>query len=536
MTRPMTAPTLALLLLMATAAAAQDWLRLAAGAAGARTPGPRTPAETVYDGPIDPGSYILGPGDQLAALVYNLERSELELPVESDGRLRVEGLGRYPAAGRSLARLQAELEPELARFWGGDSASLWIHEPRPIRVRLGGWGLHEATLELRYLDRLSEALAAAEPRDEPDLSPATGLEPPPSLAAALPEDGPSLRRVLIVRGADTLDVDHLAGLRAVDPAGNPRLESGDRVLVRRRGPVIWTSGPFAHGDGPLEHRPGDTPGRVYELLGGSLEPGPAILELARMSQGELRLERLEPGDPRRESLRLEPGDRLYLRTARQPEPVAEVGVDGEVLRPGRYPIRAGHTTLAELLAWAEPDPSRADSLAVIVHREPGDDTELDYLAEVLRIRGLEKYEHDYLKSRLVHRGGRLSVEIDRRYLDAGRIVLRDGDRIEVPRQEHEIELVGAVQRPGRLPWQPGRTVGEYIEAAGGRLKGSYLAQAKVRSRSSGHFAPLQRHQVLEPGDIVIIPYRDELTAWEKFKEGLTVTSQLLTIVLVSRSF
>jgi hypothetical protein len=33
---------------------------------------------------------------------------------------------------------------------------------------------------------------------------------------------------------------------------------------------------------------------------------------------------------------------------------------------------------------------------------------------------------------------------------------------------------------------------------------------------------------------MLVP-REDLTAWEKFKEGLTVASQIMTVVLVARS-
>lgn len=534
--RPIALGLLALLLAGSARCAGEDWMKLVA--ADAMRPAAAVPAaptaSVVWDGPVDAETYRLGPGDRLAALVYNLQRDRLDFEVGSDGRVTIAGLGRYEASG-SLADFTRRLEPELAGFWGGDSASVWLLQPRPIRVRVSGHRLPSATLEMRYLDRLSDAYDRAQFEVETP-PPAPAGPPLPDILLSHESDAPvSLRQVRVIRSNDTLDVDLLAGLRLGDPAGDPVLESGDVLLFGRRAPSLLVSGPFVLDADSIEFRPGDTPARIVELLGGCREPGAWSLELARSGDGGLELATLRPGESAFANRTLAPGDRLYLRSDRPAPRVSEVLVEGEVLRPGRYPLEAGRSTLADLLVRAQPDPLRADTLAVIVHRAPGADSELEYFGEAMRTLALERIERDYLKSRIVLGRDRVAITVDRQWIDPAKFVLQDGDRVEVPRKTDEVELLGAVQRPGRQPWREGWTVADYLREAGGKLKGSYLSRAKVRTGAGGHFVPLKTRMELRPGDVVMVPYREELTAWEKFKEGLTVISQLMTVVLVARS-
>ena len=92
--------------------------------------------------------------------------------------------------------------------------------------------------------------------------------------------------------------------------------------------------------------------------------------------------------------------------------------------------------------------------------------------------------------------------------------LLDGDTIYVPLREFEVEVTGAVRRPGRYEVVGARTVGELLELAGGassdvalelplrittRADGDRVEARSIASLSEAAAAPLR------PGDVVHVP-------------------------------
>ncbi|MDP2361251.1 MAG: polysaccharide biosynthesis/export family protein [bacterium] len=526
---------LAGLLLCATAGALdlKDLGKLGRSASAA--PAPAAPS-WVLERPIDPESYRLGPGDLLGLYAYNLERTREERPVESDGRLELPGLGRVPAAGLSLAELRRRVSRDLVRVFACDSVDLWIAQPRRIRVQVGGAGQETRWLEMDYQSRLSATLAEA-------VRPPAVADPDatlPGLVRPLPAaDSLAWRNVVIQRDGARISADLLHVLRSGSWEDDPMLEGGDRVIWSRRGATIGAWGPFRHGEGEQEFRPGDTPRRLVELMGGpraGLEDVHYELVRAGAGGGIQARWTLHPGDGLFASLELQPFDRLYLRAGNQLDPVWQASVGGQVRRPGSYPVEAGRTTLADLLALARPDSATADLTHFRVLRKPVHDPETRFIGEVMQLTELNRFERDYLKSRIIHEGGRVSLTYDGAWFDPARVQVLDGDEIQVLRRGREVEVIGAVNRAGAMAWREGWSARRYVQAAGGKMRGSNLTDLRLRPSGTDQFIPVGRGYKPRPGDVLMLMYREELTAWQKFKEGITVAAQVLTVVLVARSF
>lgn len=521
-------------LLLCGAARALDMNDLGALTTGPQQT-PRVEGQLVLDRPIDAETYRMGPGDRVGLYAYNLQRTQDQIPVGSDGRLELPGLGRVDTRGLSLAELRRRQGRRLAQVFDCDSVELWIAQPRRIRVQVSGAGVDPRWQELDYLGRLSSVLQA--PETPPPLA-----DPDAALPALVkPEEKqpePSWRNVLIQRDDSLLSVDLLYHLRTGDLVENPVLESGDRVIWSWRGATLMANGPFRQQDGDVEYRPGDTPARIVALLGGPREGlGGARYELVRTQEdGDLHSWRFSSQDADFRGLELRPHDRLYLRVENERDPAEQASVQGQVRRPGSFPIQPGHTMLADLLAQALPDSATADLAHVRVLRKLEHDPETRYAGEILQLGWLNRFEHDYLKSRILHEGGRVSLCYDGAYFDPAKVPLLDGDQVQVLRHGREVEVLGAVGQPGLQAWRPGWSAQDYVKAAGGRLRGAKLSELRLRRAGEDQFGPPPKDYEPAAGDILMLMYREEMTTWEKFKEGLAVTTQLLTVVLVSRSF
>ncbi len=505
---------------------------------------PVTGADWVLDAPIDPSDYRLGPGDVVGHMAYNLENTRGEGLVDTDGCLDLPGMGRVRVADLSLAEARSRFGRRLARIFNCDSVNVWVAKPRRIQVSVTGADLTPRWLELPYTTRLGAALKP--PAWLPDFRGiATGKEvalPVPGRnekSESASEERPlAWRNVQLLRGDNVHSVDLLRYLRTGDKAHNPMLEGGDRIVWSFRNTTVRAQGPFRQQSGRVEFREGDTPADIIEVLGGPRVGLSGVrYELVRFG-GKGAVEQrwdFTAASPECRSLRLKPNDRLYLRCDNALDMAQEVDIRGRVTQPGRYAIEPGRSTLADLLAWARPDSQSAELSLVRITREPELDGEFAFADNISANGYLTRFERDYLKARTLQEGGRISVTYDGDMLDPAHLLLMDGDQVRVLRRQRDVEVLGAVRHPGRQAWREGWTAEDYVEACGGKLKGARLKELRLRRMGEDDFGPFPKDYELKAGDVVMLMPREELTAWDKFKEGIGVLSQILTVVLVARS-
>lgn len=209
-------------------------------------------------------------------------------------------------------------------------------------------------------------------------------------------------------------------------------------------------------------------------------------------------------------------------------------MEGKVSCPGTFPVEPGRTMLSHVLAWARPDSARPDLAHIRILREARHDPETRYMAEDHALRLAQPLRHDYLKSRLIHEGGRVSLTYDSRYFDPAKVPVLAGDRIQVLRGTTDVEVLGAVHAPGFQKLRENWTVGDYVEAAGGKLDcAARNCACAARARTSS--LPPGRARAWRPATSSCSCTGTRSTPWEKFKEGLAVVSQIVTVALVVRS-
>jgi len=230
-----------------------------------------------------------------------------------------------------------------------------------------------------------------------------------------------------------------------------------------------------------------------------------------------------------------PYDRIYMRADNISDMTKQVYVSGRVFRPGFYAITPGKTTIQEVLEIAIPDSTYADLENVVIIRKPERDMERTFVVSLGDPGVLRRFERDYYKSRYQSEGGRISAKYSGNTTVSLDFKMNDGDEVRVLRKSRDVEVLGAVVHPGAQPWKEGWTATMYVDAAGGRQKGVRMNEMRIRRMGEDHFSTVDANEILVPGDVLMLMYREDLTAWEKFKEALTVAAQVITIVLVARS-
>jgi protein involved in polysaccharide export with SLBB domain len=123
------------------------------------------------------------------------------------------------------------------------------------------------------------------------------------------------------------------------------------------------------------------------------------------------------------------------------------------------------------------------------------------------------------------------------------VIVRDGDKLLIPKQNQEITILGEVQSPTSHVFMAGLTRDDYIAKSGGTTqqadtKRIYIVHANgdvVSGQRTGWFRR-SRSVVMRPGDTIIVPLDTErVRALPLWQAVTTIIYNLAVSVLAIRS-
>jgi protein involved in polysaccharide export with SLBB domain len=301
--------------------------------------------------------------------------------------------------------------------------------------------------------------------------------------------------------------------------------------------------------------------RVSDLIraGGSLEDaafrGDAELNRYEVVDGEARktdlisvnLAAIRRGDAGVD-IALRPYDVLIVKPVAQWKDPGTITLAGEVRFPGKYPIHQGETLSSVLhraggltdIAFAdgavfvreELKQREKDQIEILTNRLQGDLAALSLQAVASSAvsansgagagaaQGLTIGQQLLQQLRDTKPVGRLVIDINRvmngRPGGEGDVLLKDGDKLIVPKRSQEVTILGEVQSPTSHIFEPGLTRDDYIAKSGGATqkadrKRTYVVRANGDVWSGNRSGWFRRTQTFEirPGDTIVVPLDTE---------------------------
>jgi polysaccharide export outer membrane protein len=336
------------------------------------------------------------------------------------------------------------------------------------------------------------------------------------------------------------------------------------------------------------HYPLEPTMHVSDLIraGGSLEDaafrGDAEITRYDVGNGDARKTELIPVDLaaiRRgdagADLPLKPYDVLVIKPIPQWVEPGVIELAGEVRFPGKYPIHQGETLSSVLqrgggltdLAFAdgavfireELKKRERDQLELLANRLQSDLAALSLEAVASSAatssaggggsaaQGLAVGQQLMSQLRDTKPVGRLVIDIAQvmrgRAGGEGDVVLRDGDKLLIPKKTQEITILGEVQSPTSHVFRPGLTRDEYIARSGGTTqkadrKRIYVVRANgdvISGERSGWFRRSQSVE-MRPGDTIVVPLDTErVRALPIWQAVTTIIYNLAVALLAVRS-
>ena len=480
--------------------------------------GPVETDDLALEGPVDPQTYLVGPGDVFVVSVGAsgggaLARQTTTV-VTADGLLVVPEAGTFEAAGRPLADVRRQARAALDRLYRNVPTDVSLAVPRRFSVHVSGAvplpGRHALSAVGRVEDALARATGDTAPRRLAD------YQAPPRFEV---ERRPALRNVVVTgRGGTERRVDLMRYFATGDVAYNPTLDDGDAVYLPTFDPTREgvSVGGAVDRPGFYDWRPGDTAAALVEVAAGT-GLGLRVARVRRTRTVGGRTESVEVPLGEAGGLGVEPRDQVY---AVAPDAGAGfAGAIGAVAFPGSYPIQQGRTTLADLVeaagglapdalvraAYVERAARSEPQAALDVLALPSDQTltiatldstvtGLGRLSE-LGLVGRRYYVQEYVST------PRLSVDVQAALDGGASVVLEPGDRLVVPRDLGVVRVFGQVGAPGYVPYQDGLTARAYVDRAGGPGPAAttiYTVDARTGRFSAGPDVPVR------PGDAVFM--------------------------------
>ncbi len=480
---------------------------------------------------VDPALYVCGPGDIMTLVTTRPANLEAVLPVSADGMLVIPRVGAIPVGGKTLAQARDEVLAALRTRNPAAEGTLSLAQARPILVTVTGQVRTPGLLTLTAATPVSVALRMADVKQEETASPSLLMlqgeaNNDPGYRARLSAryfgtvetENRALRRVTVKHADGSTTRADLTMYEATrDGRHDPFLREGDVIVVPTRDVATPTVGVLGAVQRPgiFEFVDGD---KLSDLLrmGFGVDDAKTITtaELTRdgsaaipLNVGELRTGAIA------NDIALRPGDRLIVQAEARRERNGSAVADGEVLRPGVYPIIPGQTTLRQLVDMAGGFTNGAwPALSELYRRQSGiDGLPMDHAHE--RDRNFEKsnlYNEDTLFWAVTTRmrQGQVAVNFHQLFVGgntAADVTLEDGDILLVPRNTGTVYVYGQVNANGFIPWTQGKDFDWYIEKAGGFGTSASESRASVvKANTRAWMDP--EETTIEPGDIIYVPH------------------------------
>ena len=508
----------------------------------------------LIDKSISPEQYKVGPGDQIHInIISSNETFDYSLVISPTGELLIPSVGLINTNKLNLYELIKEIKNKIKSWNSNAQVNIELEGIRKFKVLVTGQfdnaGYFVATPLTRVSDLyenifqnyFEEKKNIYSQSNSKTYSETIGIQSriavddlyKRKMGVYQEEDSQiqllSKRNILIYRELDTLEVDIECFKVTGDISMNPYIEQGDVIQIPYIESYFYINGGVQR-PGRYEFKKDETLEEIIEIAGGlksnikkdnirvihseMLKEKPKILQLINDKNFKIR-----------------PEDNIMIPFSNYKKPNDIIEITGEIKFPGTYSIVPGETTLGDLIDISGGFTEIADTNKVLFNNSKISEIPDRELERVLLKTELNRSieEKAYIKARVRTQKGSLETSLQEVIEDQNIIVAHD--QIHIPKYFPYVEVIGAVNFPGRYPYSVNKTTSDFIEMAGGIIRNKSGKKFLVKSTTSQRIK-LNNRQQLSSGDIIFIAEKLEYNQWFAAKEIVTAIGQLATIVLV----
>jgi len=502
----------------------------------------------VTDRIVDPDKYIVGPGDELHInIISSNETFDHSLVISPTGQLLIPSVGMVNCNKLKLSQLVKEIKKEIRSWNTNVRINVELINIREFRVLVLGQfdnaGYFIVTPMTKVSDLFNQiktehnqkAKEAIKVNKESSFSETFGMrsriavddfynrklgleEEPDNDLSHL-----SKRNIQIFRGKDTIKVDLEKFKVNGNQELNPYVQQEDVIKIPYAKRFFTVHGGVQK-PGKYEYKSGDKILDAVTIAGG-FHPD-AVVDSISLIRTNL------PNDTKSiyftqkqcELEFLEPEDHLMVPYSYNEDPHEIVEIVGEINYPGTYPIKIGTTTISDIIRLAGGFLPSADSSKIYINNKtivkiPDRELERILLKDEIN-RSIE--EKAYVKARIRTEKGALETSLNT--IKNNNYLVTSDDVIFIQKYFPYVEVIGAVESPGRYPFSSANNANDYIKLAGGVTKNASRKRFVIKS-TTGQRLKVSRNLDLQYGDVVFIPEKVDYNEWYAAKELVSALYQ-----------
>lgn len=483
-------------------------------------------ATGILEKEIEPGRYIVGPGDEFSVSIILEEPIELNLEISPEGKMLIPSAGMVDLKGLTLEEANREIIKQIKKFYRTNEIYILLSDVRKFKVAISGEVSKPITVTASAADRVSEII------DKTGVLKFESTE----------------RNIYLYRDDEIIPVDLLRYYLLNDEDANPFVLGGDLIKIKPRSEenLIVIDGEV-NSPGEYEFKEGDSLSTIIRFAMGfkksafldSVEyirtivtPTGARLDIRYIDLNEwAEIENVKEFE---NDIKLQSGDRIYVRESPDYSPGHYAIILGEVKFPGFYPIVENSDKVYELISRAGGFTEYASLERAEFIRQKDieeEDPEIERLKNTPPSE-MSESESQYFQARIREKPGVMAINFKKLLMDPAsedNIYLVHEDSIYVPAKTNFINVQGRVNNPGMVSYKPELTYLDYIELAGGYSYRADEDETLINKPKGGQYLASDMDYIIEPGDVILVPSEKDVSAADIFRDVLTIATQLFTI-------
>ncbi len=469
------------------------------------------------EGSIDPGEYIVGPGDRLLIAISGLVDVDLNLFVNQEGMLFIPKVGIIDLRNTDLANAKEKITSAINKYYKNVDIYISLVGLRNIRVSLLGDVKQTSSYVLPGNARLADLIFTSK-----------GLDSTSNYRDVKIED----------KSGSSKYYDFLSFLRYGDRADNPMLREGDIVLVDKVDKVVAVRGEVKY-PGVYEFVQGETAAHLIKLAGGFTSKARTdTIEIVKFNQlgKSQRSDFYSYDDLVNNNIMLDDQDVILIRQIPEYYIDRFVKVEGWVKYPGYYKIVQNKTTLYDIINEAGGFLKNASLTDAVLNRRTGAvgrDAEFNRL-KTMQPSEMSDDEYAYFKAKSRQQKGRVVVDFYKLFELhdlSENVILKKDDSVYIPEAKNYITMLGQVVNPGNIIYEKELKVKDYLKIAGGFGWRAETGDVRVIRANSGEWIDADKVDSLYPGDTIWVPEKPAPAKfWNVFTTALQIVGQVASIV------
>ncbi len=502
----------------------------------------------VIDRIVDPDKYIVGPGDELHInIISSNETFDHSLVISPTGQLLIPSVGMVNCNKLKLSQLVKEIKKEIRSWNTNVRINVELINIREFRVLVLGQFDNAGYFIVTPMTKVSDLFNQIKTEHNQKAKEAINVNKESSFSETFGmrsriavddfynrklglEEEPdndlshlSKRNILIFRGKDTIKVDLEKFKVNGNQELNPYVQQEDVIKIPYAKRFFTVHGGVQK-PGKYEYKSGDKILDAVTIAGG-FHPD-AVVDSISLIRTNL------PNDTKSiyftqkqcELEFLEPEDHLMVPYSYNEDPHEIVEIVGEINYPGTYPIKIGTTTISDIIRLAGGFLPSADSSKIYINNNtivkiPDRELERILLKDEIN-RSIE--EKAYVKARIRTEKGALETSLNK--IKNDNYLVTNNDVIFIQKYFPYVEVIGAVESPGRYPFSSENNAKDYIKLAGGVTKNASRKRFVIKS-TTGQRLKVSRNLDLQYGDVIFIPEKVDYNEWYAAKELVSALYQ-----------